>query len=120
MKKNTDLSPAEFEVMDIIWQRGTATVKQIQADLEPNRKLAITTICTLVSRMKAKGYVESIVRGMAYEYHPLVTRDRVVQKKLVNFVDCILNGDMTLIIEYLMEHSELTPDQCKALSSIRS
>lgn len=103
--------------MDIIWKRGTATFKEIQADLGSNRPLAITTICTLVSRMKAKGYAESVTKSMAYKYHPLVTRDRVVQRKLDDFVNCILDSDMTLIVEYLIEHSELTPDQLVVLGS---
>ena len=118
MKKTTDLSPAEFEVMDIIWRRGTATVKEIQADLEPKKKLAITTICTLVSRMKAKGYVESIVKNQAYVYHPLVTRDEVVKKKIDDFVKCVLRDDVVPLVTHIVENTELTANQIKALKEI--
>lgn len=118
MKKKPDLSPAEFEVMDIIWKRGTATVKEIQADLGPDRVLAITTICTLLTRMKDKGYVKPVEKGMAYEYHPLMKREQVVRKKLGDLVDHILGGDVTPLAAYLVENADLTSDQIEALEAI--
>lgn len=118
MKKKPDLSPAEFEVMDIIWKRGTATVKEIQSDLGPDRPLAITTICTLLSRMKDKGYVKPVEKGMAYVYHPLAERDQVVRHKLGDLVDRVLGGDVAPLATYIVENTDLTPGQIEALEAI--
>ncbi|MHB1458060.1 MAG: BlaI/MecI/CopY family transcriptional regulator [Armatimonadota bacterium] len=118
MKKKPDLSPAEFEVMDIVWKRGNATVKEIQADLGPDRPLAITTICTLLFRMKEKGYVKAVEKGMAYVYHPLAKRDEVVRNKLGDLVDHILGGDVAPLATYIVENTDLTPSQIEALEAI--
>ena len=118
MAKKADLSPAELQIMSILWRKGRATVKQIQVALGPERPLARTTVNTVLTRMKDKGYVEAEEKNFAYEYRPLVERQSVTRSRLSDLVDKVLEGNIALLASYIVENRELTPDQIKALEEI--
>ena len=118
MQKMRDLPQAEFGVMDVLWEKGEATVKQVQSALSARRKLAYTTVSTLLSRLREKGYVEAEERNFAYVFHPLVGREQVVRRKLDDLVKQVLGGDVAPLAAYIAENRELTPEQVDALEEI--
>jgi predicted transcriptional regulator len=113
-----DLPQGEFEVMDVLWQRGEATVKEVLAVLSKDRKLAYTTVATLLTRLKDKGYVSAEERNFAYVFKPLVQRDRVVKRKLDDMVKHILGGRLAPLAAYIAENRNLTPEQIALLEDI--
>jgi BlaI family transcriptional regulator, penicillinase repressor len=113
-----DLSSAEFEVMNILWNKGRATVREIQSTLGDERKLSYSAISTLLGRMREKGYVEAKAKDFAYEFRPLVKRQQVVRRKLDDLVHKILGGDVSPLAAYIAENRSLTPEQIKVLEEI--
>ncbi len=118
MARMRDLSQAEFEVMDILWQRGRSTVRQVQAALGRERELAYTTVATLLNRLREKGYVEARERNFAYEFRPLVRREQVVRRKLDDLVKRVLRGSVAPLAAYIAESRKLTPEQLATLEEI--
>ncbi len=59
MAHKPDLSAAEFEIMDILWKKTSASVRDIQEALGSERKLSHSAISTMLGRMREKGYVEA-------------------------------------------------------------
>ena len=118
MQKMRDLPQAEFGVMDVLWEKGEATVKQVQSALSARRKLAYTTVSTLLSRLREKGYVEAEERNFAYVFRPLVGREQVVRRKLDDLVKQVLGGDVAPLAAYIVENHKLTPEQITALEEI--
>ena len=118
MSDMRDLPQGEFEVMDALWDRGEATVKEILSALGSGRKLAYTTVATLLNRLRDKGYVEAEERNFAYVYKPLVPREQVVRRKLDDLVARILGGSMGPLAAYIAEKRNLTPEQIKMLEEI--
>ena len=118
MQRMRDLPQAEFGVMDVLWEKGEATVKQVQSALSARRKLAYTTVATLLSRLREKGYVEAEERNFAYVFRPLVGREQVVRRKLDDLVKQVLGGDVAPLAAYIAENRELTPEQVDALEEI--
>lgn len=118
MAEMKDLPQAEFEIMEVLWKKGEATVKEVQAELTKIRKPAYTTISTLLGRLKAKGYVQAEERNFAYVFHPLVARESVVRRKLDDLVQRILGGDVSPLAAYISESRNLTPEQIEALETI--
>jgi len=116
--KKADPAPVEFEILSILWRIGCGTVKDIQTALAPKRPLARTTINTLLTRMRDKGFVEVREKNFAFEFRPLVERESVTRHKLSNLVDRILEGNIAPLAAYIVENRELTPDQIKALEEI--
>ena len=118
MARKPDLSSAEFEIMDILWKKEHASVREIQETLGSERKLSYSAISTMLGRMREKGYVDAKAKNFAYEFRPLVKRDQVVKRKLDDLVNKILGGDVSPLAAYIAENRTLTPEQIKALEDI--
>ena len=69
------LGPLESAVMERLWKRGRATVREIVEDLGRSRALAYTTVMTIMTRLHAKGLLERDRDGKTYVYRPAFTRE---------------------------------------------
>ena len=118
MKTMRDLPQAQFEVMEVLWEKGEATIREVHAVLSARRKLAYTTVATLLTRMRGKGYVRAREKNFAYVFRPLVTREQVIDRKLDDFITRVLRGDVAPLAAYIAENRDLTPEQVKALEEI--
>lgn len=70
------LGPLESAVMERLWKRGRATVREIVDDLGRSRALAYTTVMTIMTRLHAKGLLERDRDGKTYVYRPAFTREQ--------------------------------------------
>jgi predicted transcriptional regulator len=68
------LGPLEAEVMDRLWRRRSATVRDIVEDLAHSRELAYTTVMTIMVRLHEKGLLARARVGKTYVYRPAFTR----------------------------------------------
>ena len=68
------LGPLESAVMDRLWKRGQATVREIVDDLGKTRSLAYTTVMTIMTRLHTKGLLQRDRDGKTYVYRPAFTR----------------------------------------------
>lgn len=68
------LGPLEAMVMERLWKRGTATVREVVEDLGRTRALAYTTVMTIMTRLHEKGLLERERDGKTYVYRPAVSR----------------------------------------------
>jgi len=111
--------PLESEIMRLVWQHGQATVKQIHRILSRRREIAYTTVMTTMSRLADKGILKRTRRGMAYIYHPTMTKvefDRgVLRAVLGGLLETFDSSTMEYLVEYL---SQERPDQLEYLRSI--
>ncbi|HEX9270519.1 MAG TPA: BlaI/MecI/CopY family transcriptional regulator [Candidatus Limnocylindria bacterium] len=69
------LGPLESAVMDRLWKRRQATVRDVVDDLARSRSLAYTTVMTIMSRLHAKGLLVRERDGKTYVYRPAFTRE---------------------------------------------
>ena len=72
---NAFLGPLETAVMERLWKRRKATVRDVVDDLSPNRSLAYTTVMTIMTRLHAKGLLTRDRDGKTYVYRPAFSRD---------------------------------------------
>ena len=70
------LGPLEAEVMDRLWRRRSATVRDIVDDLARSRELAYTTVMTIMVRLHEKGLLVRERDGKTYVYRPALTREQ--------------------------------------------
>ncbi len=118
MAVNRDMSRAEFEIMDVLWRRERATVREVHEELQAKRKLSYSTVATLLGRLKDKGYVEAKEKNFAYQFRPKVKREQVISRKLSELVDRILGGDVAPLTAYIAQNRNLTPEQLQTLEEI--
>jgi predicted transcriptional regulator len=69
------LGPLESRIMDVLWRRGSGSVREVWEGFAGERALAYTTVMTILSRLARKGLLERTLSGRAYVYTPRLTRE---------------------------------------------
>ena len=86
-----NLGPLEHQIMRIIWKQNKASVYSVIEELKEEKKLAYTTVMTVMSRLVCKGILKREKEGKVYFYKPAQTRKvyvRVLIKKIIfNCID---------------------------------
>jgi BlaI family transcriptional regulator, penicillinase repressor len=101
------VSPAETEILRLVWRLGTATVQDVCDALPKERTVAYATVQTLLRRLKKKGYVRHEVQGKAHLFCPTVKREDVIRRTVGDFVDRLFGGDPVPLMMHLADHSKL-------------
>jgi len=106
-KKLAALSPAETEVLRIVWQLGKGTVQEVADELPDRRKITYATVQTLLRRLENKGYLKHNNRGKAHVFSAAVRSEEVIQRTVRDFLDRLFGGDPIPLIQYLAEHGDI-------------
>lgn len=95
---NAFLGPLETAVMERLWKRRQATVRDVVDDLSRTRLLAYTTVMTIMTRLHAKGLLTRDRDGKTYVYRPAFSRDEHRAKLSGDLVRGLVNefGDVAL------------------------
>ena len=109
------LSPAETEILRLVWQLGRGTVQQVCSKLPPNRQIVYATVQTLLRRLEKKGYVTHEVKGKAHVFSPAANREDVIRRTVGDFVDRLFGGDPVPLMLHLADHSKLDAENLKRL-----
>lgn len=114
-----DLGTAEFDVLKALWEVGPATVREVLTHLhEQGRKLAYTTVQTLLTRLEQKRYVTSDKSDLAHVFRAKVTRDRVTRTRLKNLMSQLYDGAAGPLVLQLVRTERLTPDEVNELQKL--
>ena len=75
--KNLSLGPLETEILNIVWELGCATVKEVHERIlaDPDRELAYTSVTTVLRRLTQKGWLSCDRQERAFLWKPLVSRE---------------------------------------------
>lgn len=76
--KQLSLGPLEFEILNLIWDLGTTTVKQVHDQIlaNPDRELAYTSVTTVLNRLTKKGWLACDKQNRSFVWRPLVSREQ--------------------------------------------
>jgi predicted transcriptional regulator len=109
------LSPAETEILRLVWQLESATVQEICNALPEDRSIAYATVQTLLRRLEKKGYVRHKSSGKAHVFSAAVKREKVIKQTVVEFVERLFGGDPVPLMLHLADCSHLKPEDIKRL-----
>ena len=112
------MSPAETEIVRLVWQLEEATVQQICDLLPAKRKIAYKTVQTLLRRLENKGYLTHKISGKAHVFFPAVKREDVVKRTVLDFLDRLFGGDPRPLMQFLAEDGKIKPDDIKRLKRL--
>ena len=111
------LTPLEFEIMNVLWRMGPANVQTVQSRLE-GRSLAYTTVQTMLNVLHRKGKVKRQLKDRAYVYRPVFSRQKAVQKAVGEMLDRFFAGSADGLVLNLLETRKLTPDKLARLQKL--
>ncbi len=112
-KKTLTLTNAEHRIMEVIWAKGSATVADVVEAL--NGKDAYTTILTLMTILKGKGYLSSRKEGRAFVFVPRVDRDTVARKAVHQLLSKFFAGSASELVLSFLREEKLTPQELDAI-----
>jgi BlaI family penicillinase repressor len=113
-KKPADLTGLEFEIMQVIWKRGASSTGEVQETL--GRKLAYTTVQTVLNTLHRKGKLRRALDGRAYIYRASLTESRAVTAAVRQLVDRIFGGSSEELVMTLLRSREIDPERIAELS----
>ena len=112
-KKTLTLTNAEHRIMEVVWAKGSATVADVVEAL--NGKDAYTTILTLMTILKGKGYLSSRKEGRAFVFMPKVDRNTVARKAVHQLLSKFFAGSPSELVLSFLREEELTPQELDAI-----
>jgi len=117
-KATPALSPAETEILRLVWQLESATVQDICDALSEDRGVTYATVQTLLRRLEKKGYVRHDVKGRAHVFSEAVKRDEVIERTVGDFVARLFGGDPLPLMLHLADHSQLKAEDIERLKKL--
>ena len=102
------LTPQELALMKIVWRRRTATVREVYEDLRETRRIAYTTVMTMLNVLESKGYVIKEKEARAFRYRAAQPEQAVVTSMVREFVNRVFDGAARPLLVHLSKDRKLT------------
>jgi BlaI family penicillinase repressor len=118
-RREYDLGVVELEVLKALWDVGPAPVRVVMNHLhESGRRLAYTTVQTVLTRLEQKGFVASDKSALAYVYRARISRERISRSRLKTLLEQLYDGAAGPLILQLVENERLTPEEISRLHEL--
>ena len=114
--KSPTLTEQELEIMKIVWKREQATVRDVYEDLLERRKIAYTTVMTMMKILEQKKYLRKSQDDRAYVYRPSQPKNKVIKGMVHEFVDRVFNGSAEPLLVHLLEDRKLSANDLNEIS----
>jgi BlaI family transcriptional regulator, penicillinase repressor len=114
------LTDQELAIMKIVWRLGNATVRDVYEELLKRRRIAYTTVLTMMNILEEKKYLKKRAEERAYLYQATRPRSEVVKAMVRDFVDRVFNGAAEPLLVHLIRDRRLSPkDLAKIARTLR-
>ena len=108
-------TPGELEVLQVLWERGPCTVRQVMTVLNRSRHRAYTSVMSLMSVMADKGLLRREPRGRAFVYDAKETRQATLSGMLGDLLGRAFDGSASALVAHLLEQTDPTEDELKEI-----
>jgi predicted transcriptional regulator len=107
-RPSTTLTGAELEIMHVVWSKQKATVRDVYEALREHKKVAYTSVMTVMKILEQKGYLKKKQQERAYIYRPARPRAQVLGVMVRDFVDRVFQGATKPLLVHLVEDERLS------------
>lgn len=113
-----DFTPLELEMMNALWAKAPATVAEVQHRLAREPRLAYTTVQTMLNVLERKGKVKRTLRGRAYHYAPVISREKAIKSAVRDLTERLFGGSAEGLVMSMVENRQITPERLAKLSKL--
>jgi predicted transcriptional regulator len=119
-KKSRNLTEAELRLMDVLWEKGAATVAEVAEGLPKKLGLAYNTVLTTMRILEDKGYVRhtKAQEGRAFLYRPVVSRDAASRNAVRHLLGRFFSNSPGALVLNLLEDEELSAEELKRIRTL--
>lgn len=112
------LTETELELMSIIWKLGEANVNDVLKELSVDRKLAYTSVSTILRILEQKAILKSKKEGRGHIYYPLISKSDYELKTVNHVVEKVFNGTPIALVKQLLNANKLSKEELHELKQI--
>ena len=105
--------------MKVIWERERATVREVYEALLEHRKVAYTTVMTMMKILEQKGFLKKSQDERAYVYRPAQAKRQVIGAMVKEFVNRVFNGSAEPLLVHLVEDHHLSQKDLEEIARLR-
>jgi len=112
------LTGQELEIMKVVWRLETATVRQVYEELLKQRRIAYTSVMTIMNILERKGHLKRRQEDRAYVYVPAKPQKQVIGSMVREFIQRVFNGSAEPLLVHLVEDEQLTEQDVEEIRRI--
>jgi len=112
------LGDLELQIMNVLWERGPSTVREVLESLPTQPRPAYTTVLTMMRLMHEKGYLDRRERGRAHVYQARLREQRVKRGLLRDLVEGAFRGSAEAVVVRLLEDERLSPEDLDRIKKL--
>jgi len=102
--------------MKLVWDRQSATVRDIYEALLERRKIAYTTVMTVMKTLETKGYLKKRRQDRAFIYRPAHAKNQVISGMIREFIDRVFNGSSEPLLVHLVKTRHIREKDLQAMA----
>lgn len=114
-KKSAHLTDAELRLMDVVWDKGRATVSEVVEAAAGDPPLAYSTVLTTLRILENKGYLLHTKEGRAFVYRPVVARHEAQESAIKHLLRRFFSDSPELLLLNLVERKKISAEQLSRL-----
>ena len=118
-RQSATLTGQELEIMKIVWDRESATVRDVYEALLERRKVAYTTVMTMMKILEQKKYLKKTQADRAFVYSPAQPKRQVIGDMVRDFVNRVFNGSAEPLLVHLVEEHDLSREDLEEIARLR-
>ncbi len=117
-KRFDELGSLQRAVMEVVWEKGHASVSDVRRALGGSKRPAYTTVLTVLQKLEKAGWVKHRSEGRTYIYSAKRSRVDEGARSLKGYVDRVFQGDPLLLFEHLMDDDRLDDETLATLRTM--
>jgi predicted transcriptional regulator len=118
-RKPVDVTDAELAILQVLWGRGEATVRDLAQTLYPRQTASdLATVQKLLKRLEEKDCVDRDRQEWPHVFRPRINRDELIGRRLQDTADDLCNGALTPLLTHLVKSSPLSEADRRKLRAL--
>lgn len=117
-KQSPTLTEAELRLMEVLWEKGPASVHQLLEALPEKPALAYNSVLTTIRILEKKGYVEHTKDGRAHIYTARIAREEASRYEIRNLVNRFFKSSHELLVLNLLEDKNLDTEELQRVKAL--
>ena len=105
--------------MKIVWERDSVTVRDVYEALGESRKVAYTTVMTMMKILEQKKYLKKKLLDRAHVYRAAQPQATVIGAMVRDFVNRVFNGSAEPLLVHLVEEHDLSREDLDEIAALR-
>lgn len=114
-KSLTPLGESEMEILHHVWALGEATVAQVRERILKDRKVAYTTVMTIMKNLNDKGFLKYYKDGNTYVYSARIEPEEVQSNLVSGLIDKVFKGSTSALVQTLVKGENINEKELKEL-----